>query len=156
MFCLRNHKFCKGKKQNKKCLWSPWAYKLDKAPVWTQVLIWQNDPETKGRKNFQKLFQTAHKINIFKQQGVCHIVTLSFTLKSVLCRKKNYGNSNSSPCKSSYNLQKNPQKEIKMLQDIIYLYSILGWCCRVVIVLLGGKGVRVSTPFIMNIFGLMI
>jgi hypothetical protein len=26
----------------------------------------------------------------------------------------------------------------------------------VVVVLLGGKGVKVSTPFIMNIFGLMI
>jgi hypothetical protein len=33
-------------------------------------------------------------------------------------KKKNYGNSNISPCKK-YNLQKNPLKETKILQDII-------------------------------------
>ncbi len=34
------------------------------------------------------------------QQGVCHTVTLPFTLKSILRQKKNYGNSNISPCKN--------------------------------------------------------
>jgi hypothetical protein len=31
---------------------------------------------------------------------VCHTLALSFTLKSILMQKKNYGNSNSSPCKN--------------------------------------------------------
>jgi hypothetical protein len=35
---------------------------------------------------------------------VTHTVTLPFTLKSTLTQKKNYGNSNISPCKK-YNLQ---------------------------------------------------
>jgi hypothetical protein len=34
------------------------------------------------------------------KQGVCHIVALLFTLKSILRQKTNYGNSNISPCKS--------------------------------------------------------
>jgi hypothetical protein len=35
------------------------------------------------------------------KQGVCHIVTLLFTLKGILRRqKKNGGNSNISPCKN--------------------------------------------------------
>jgi hypothetical protein len=39
---------------------------------------------------------------------------------------------------------------LKVFDFHIYLYNILGgWCCLVVVVLLGGKGVRVSTPFIM-------
>jgi hypothetical protein len=53
------------------------------------------------------------------KQGVCHTVALPFTLKRILRQKKNYGNSNISPCKN-YNL-KNPLKETKTLQDIIAL-----------------------------------
>jgi hypothetical protein len=34
------------------------------------------------------------------KQGVCHTVALSFTLKTILRPKKNYGNSNISPCKN--------------------------------------------------------
>jgi len=34
------------------------------------------------------------------EQGVCHTVALPFTLKSILRQKKNYGNSNISPCKN--------------------------------------------------------
>jgi hypothetical protein len=49
-----------------------------------------------------------------------HTVALPFTLKSILRQKKNYGNSNISPWKN-YNLQKNPLKETKILQDIITL-----------------------------------
>jgi hypothetical protein len=41
------------------------------------------------------------------------------TLKSILRQNKNYGNSNISPCKNIPNLQKNPLKETKILQDII-------------------------------------
>ncbi len=36
----------------------------------------------------------------FLEQGVCHIVALAFTSKSILMQKKNYGNSNISPCKN--------------------------------------------------------
>jgi hypothetical protein len=35
------------------------------------------------------------------KQGVCYTVALAFTLKSILRqKKKNYGNSNISPCKN--------------------------------------------------------
>jgi len=54
---------------------------------------------------------------------VCHTVTLPFTLKSILRQKKNYGNSNISPCKKC-NFQKNPLKETKILQDNITLELI--------------------------------
>jgi hypothetical protein len=54
-----------------------------------------------------------------KTSGVSCIVALPFTLKSIL-RQKIYGNSNISPCEKYY-LQKNPQKEIKILLDIITL-----------------------------------
>jgi hypothetical protein len=51
---------------------------------------------------------------------------LPFTLKSILSRqKKNYGNSNISPCKNIPNLQKNPPKEIKILQDITTLLLLI-------------------------------
>ncbi len=40
------------------------------------------------------------------KQGVCHTVALPFTLKSILRQKKNYQNSNISPCKNVPNLQK--------------------------------------------------
>jgi hypothetical protein len=35
-----------------------------------------------------------------KKQGVCHTAALPFILKSILWQKKNYGNSNISPCKN--------------------------------------------------------
>jgi hypothetical protein len=54
------------------------------------------------------------------KQGVCHTMALPFTLKTILRQKKSYGNSYISPCKI-YNLQKNPLKETKILQDIITL-----------------------------------
>jgi hypothetical protein len=41
------------------------------------------------------------------KQGVCHIIALPFTLKSILRQKKNDGNSNISPCKNII-LNKNP------------------------------------------------
>jgi len=54
------------------------------------------------------------------KQGVCHNVVLPFTLKSILRRqKKNYGNSNISPCKNIIFKKKTPLKETKILQDII-------------------------------------
>jgi hypothetical protein len=46
-----------------------------------------------------------------------------FISKSILTQKKNDENSNISPCKK-INLQKNPPKETKILQDIITLKLI--------------------------------
>jgi hypothetical protein len=56
-----------------------------------------------------------------QKQGVCHIVLLSFTLKKYLKAKKNYENSNISPCKNIIFKKKNPLKETKIFQDIITL-----------------------------------
>jgi hypothetical protein len=36
------------------------------------------------------------------KQGVCHTVALPFTLKTILLQKKNYGNSNNTPCKNIF------------------------------------------------------
>jgi hypothetical protein len=47
-------------------------------------------------------------------------VALPFTLKSILRQKKNYGNSNIVTMQK-YNLQENPPKETKILQDMITL-----------------------------------
>jgi hypothetical protein len=41
------------------------------------------------------------KLSLSKQ-GVCHTVALPFTLKRILRQKKNYGNSNISPCKNIF------------------------------------------------------
>jgi len=49
---------------------------------------------------------------------------LLFTLKSILKQKKNYGNSNISPCKKIYTLEKILLRETKILQYIITLYLI--------------------------------
>jgi len=39
-------------------------------------------------------------ILMIKKQGVCHIVALQFRLKRMVRQKKNYENSNISPCKN--------------------------------------------------------
>jgi hypothetical protein len=53
-----------------------------------------------------------------KTEGVCHIVALPFTFffvkKYLKTIRKDYGNSNISPCKK-YNLQTNPLKQTKIL-----------------------------------------
>jgi hypothetical protein len=54
------------------------------------------------------------------KQGVGHTVALPFTLKMILQQKKNYGNSNISPCKNII-LKNNPLKKTKIVQDIITL-----------------------------------
>jgi hypothetical protein len=64
---------------------------------------------------------THHHHHHQQQQGVCHTVALPFTLKSILRQKKNYGNSNIPPSMQKYDLQQNPLKEIKILQDITTL-----------------------------------
>jgi hypothetical protein len=40
------------------------------------------------------------KIHHTEKQGVCGTMVLPFTLKSISMQKKNYGNSNISPCKN--------------------------------------------------------
>jgi hypothetical protein len=54
------------------------------------------------------------------KQGVCHTVALPITLKSILKQKKNYGNSNISPCKNII-FKKPSKRKTKILQDIIAL-----------------------------------
>jgi hypothetical protein len=50
------------------------------------------------------------------KQGVCHTMALPFTFKSIWRQKKNYGNSNISPCKNT--IFKTSSKRTKILQDI--------------------------------------
>ncbi len=40
----------------------------------------------------------THPQEVQGKQGVCRIVDLPFTWKSILREKENYGNSNTSPC----------------------------------------------------------
>jgi hypothetical protein len=51
---------------------------------------------------------------------VSHCGLAIYIEKYLKGKKKNYGNSNISPCKK-YNLQKHPLKETKILQDVITL-----------------------------------
>jgi hypothetical protein len=61
--------------------------------------------------------------NKTKQGGVSDNVALPFTLKSILRqRKRNYENSNISPCKNII-FKKKSLKETKILQDMITLYN---------------------------------
>jgi hypothetical protein len=54
--------------------------------------------ERRERKQEKKgILRNKDKI---RKQGVCHTVALPFTLKRILRQKKNYGNSNISPCKN--------------------------------------------------------
>jgi hypothetical protein len=55
------------------------------------------------------------------KQGVCHNVALPFTLKSILRQKKNYGNSNISPCKII--IFKKPSKRKQKSFKILQLYN---------------------------------
>ncbi len=56
------------------------------------------------------------------KQGVCHIVTLPFTLKGILRQKKNYENSNISPCKNILIFKKSSKKRPKSFK-ILELYN---------------------------------
>jgi hypothetical protein len=81
------------------------------------LVSWQLVLETYLGIDLWSITQYMHWL---QQRGVCHIVSLPFTLKSILRQKKNYGNSNISPCKNII-FKKNPLKETKILQDIITL-----------------------------------
>jgi len=53
------------------------------------------------------------------KQAVCHTVALPFTLKRILRQKKNYGNSNISPCKNILIFKKSFKTKTKIFQDSI-------------------------------------
>jgi hypothetical protein len=65
----------------------------------------------KKNSYFNNLKFTHH--SIIKKQGVCHTMALPFTLKSILRQKKNYGNSNISPCKKIKKSSKRNQNRSK-------------------------------------------
>jgi len=57
---------------------------------------------------------------------VCHTGALSFTLKNILKQKKNYENSNISPCKNMI------FKETRIVQVSSFtLYKIIGICLQI-------------------------
>jgi hypothetical protein len=63
------------------------------------------------------------EVSPVKTRGVSHTVALPSTFKSILRQKKNYENSNISPCQNII-FKNNPIKEIKILQDIITLTNL--------------------------------
>jgi hypothetical protein len=64
-----------------------------------------------------------------QQQGVCHTVALPFTLKKYLKeKKKNYGNSNISPCKNiifknSSKTNQNPSRHFNSITDLKFQHK---------------------------------
>jgi hypothetical protein len=65
--------------------------------------------------------QSIHSQRKRKTRGLLAHYGLAIYIKKYLKRqkKKNYGNSNISPCKNILIFQKNPLEETKILQDII-------------------------------------
>jgi hypothetical protein len=62
------------------------------------------------------------------KQAVCHTVALPFTLKSILRQKKNYGNSNISPCtniilKKSFKRNQNPSKYYNSITNLKFQHK---------------------------------
>jgi hypothetical protein len=67
-----------------------------------------------------------HDANWHKQpkQGVYHTVALPFTTKSIFRQKKNYENSNISPCKNTIFKKILKKKKTKIFQDTISLTNL--------------------------------
>jgi hypothetical protein len=91
----------------------------------SNVWLWhKKSPRSKLGTTTQKpsgeLYFRASCVLHKQTRGVSHCLALPFTFKSMLRWKKNCGNSNISSCKK-YNHQKNPLKEINILQDTITL-----------------------------------
>ncbi len=62
------------------------------------------------------------------QQGVCHTVALPFTLKSILRQKKDYENSNISPCeniifKKSSKRNQNPSQYLNSITNLKFQHK---------------------------------
>ncbi len=67
-------------------------------------------------------------VSLLLEQGVCHIVALPFTLKNILMQKKNYGNSNISPCKNiifkkSSKTNQNPSRYYDSITDLKFQHK---------------------------------
>jgi hypothetical protein len=60
---------------------------------------WNNVRRKEGEKGQKQGIMGGIERLIRKKRGVCHIVALPFTLKSILKQKNNYKNSNILPCK---------------------------------------------------------
>ncbi len=60
-----------------------------------------------------------------EQRGVSHTVALPFTLKSILRQKKNYGNSNISPCKNNIIFPKKKSSKRNQNPSRYYYNSII-------------------------------
>jgi hypothetical protein len=56
----------------------------------------------KALRAFENAFPPKTLHNTKKNEKVCHNVALQLTLKSILRQKKNYENSNISPCKNIF------------------------------------------------------
>jgi hypothetical protein len=69
---------------------------------------------------FSPFFLSPHIIVCMETRGACHNVALPFTFKSILRLKEELWKFKYFTMQK-YNLQKNPLKETKMLQDIITL-----------------------------------
>jgi len=82
--------------------------------AWEKKNLWANNIVGIGKLEFGFNLSELHtslmlllrrefqyqKLQDNSRQEVCHTVALPFTLKSILRQKKNYGNSNISPCKN--------------------------------------------------------
>jgi hypothetical protein len=83
-----------------------------------------NDTQGHNKKVQESTAPIFHpEENGVSKQGVCHTVTWPFTLKSICGQKKNYGNSNISPCKSLI-FKNSSKRNQKILKDIITLELI--------------------------------
>jgi hypothetical protein len=82
---------------------------------------------------FSSKFSFLAKSKFWKNgnKGVCHVVALPFTFKSILRQKKNYGNSNISPCttniiflkNSSKRSQKNPSRYYNSITNLMFWHK---------------------------------
>jgi len=68
----------------------------------------------------QGLGETSRRQTKKDKEGVCHIVALPFTLKSILRQKKNYGNSIISPCQNMI-FNKSSKKKPKSFKILLTL-----------------------------------
>jgi hypothetical protein len=80
-------------------------------------------PPSFSKKQFGKSF--GNEGQAFRTKGMSHCGLCHLHYKSILRQKKNYGNSNISPCKNIIIFLKNPLKETKILQEIIIIITLL-------------------------------
>jgi hypothetical protein len=85
-----------------------------KRSSWKVLLIFVEIVENQTPHLWKFIYHHNHWVtNTKTQQGVYHTVALPFTLNSILRQKKNYGDSNISPCKCI--IFKNPRIKIDLL-----------------------------------------